>query len=171
MLSGFIVNLVKWCSSCVVQFVNDLHALISPVPKGTPLPLVLLGKVMLLLLCLLLELVFSKHWLIFWFWQSKNALLSTFLFLDQIVWLGRTGIYKVRRSLLNIGDFISFRLNWAYSVYVMNHDCFTRTKNVLRFLDVYHFSVGWVLRFAHPWLRSVHCHWIVSYFWFKCNTA
>lgn len=28
---------------------NDLHALISPVPKGTPLPLVLLGKVMLLL--------------------------------------------------------------------------------------------------------------------------
>lgn len=27
--------------------------------------------------------------------QSKNALLSTFLFLDQFVWLGRTGIYKV----------------------------------------------------------------------------
>ncbi|CAN6909207.1 unnamed protein product, partial [Brassica oleracea] len=51
------------------KFVNDLHALISPVPKGTPLPLALLGK-------------------------SKNALLSTFLFLDQIVWLGRTGIYK-----------------------------------------------------------------------------
>lgn len=51
------------------KFVNDLHALISPVPKGTPIPLVLLGK-------------------------SKNALLSTFLFLDQVVWLGRTGIYK-----------------------------------------------------------------------------
>nr|VDC64654.1 unnamed protein product [Brassica rapa] len=51
------------------KFVNDLHALISPVPKGTPLPLALLGK-------------------------SKNALLSTFLFLDQIVWLNRTGIYK-----------------------------------------------------------------------------
>lgn len=28
-----------------VQFVNDFHGLISPVPKGTPLPLVLLGKV------------------------------------------------------------------------------------------------------------------------------
>ncbi len=28
-----------------VQFVNDLHALISPSPQGTPLPLVLLGKV------------------------------------------------------------------------------------------------------------------------------
>ncbi|KAG2331658.1 hypothetical protein Bca52824_002838 [Brassica carinata] len=26
--------------------------------------------------------------------MSKNALLSTFLFLDQIVWLGRSGIYK-----------------------------------------------------------------------------
>ncbi|CAI0470593.1 unnamed protein product [Linum tenue] len=52
-----------------LQFVNDLHGLISPVPQGTPLPLVLLGK-------------------------SKNALLSTFLFLDQIVWLGRSGIYK-----------------------------------------------------------------------------
>ncbi|KDP28689.1 hypothetical protein JCGZ_14460 [Jatropha curcas] len=53
----------------LLKFVNDLHALISPVPQGTPLPLVLLGK-------------------------SKNALLSTFLFLDQIVWLGRSGIYK-----------------------------------------------------------------------------
>ncbi|KAF5952951.1 hypothetical protein HYC85_010895 [Camellia sinensis] len=52
------------------KFVNDLHALISPTSPGTPLPLVLLGK-------------------------SKNALLSTFLFLDQIVWLSRTGIYKV----------------------------------------------------------------------------
>jgi len=31
--------------------------------------------------------------------QSKNALLSTFLFLDQIVWLGRTGIIKVCRDL------------------------------------------------------------------------
>ncbi|XP_019189616.1 PREDICTED: peroxisomal membrane protein 11D-like [Ipomoea nil] len=51
------------------KFVNDLHGLISPNAPGTPLPLILLGK-------------------------SKNALLSTFLFLDQIVWLGRTGIYK-----------------------------------------------------------------------------
>lgn len=51
------------------KFINDLHALISPPVQGTPLPLILLGK-------------------------SKNALLSTFLFLDQIVWLGRSGIYK-----------------------------------------------------------------------------
>ncbi|XP_073011472.1 peroxisomal membrane protein 11-5-like [Typha latifolia] len=51
------------------KFVNDLHGLISPPPQGTPLPLILLGK-------------------------SKNALLSTFLFLDQIVWAGRAGIYK-----------------------------------------------------------------------------
>ncbi|THF97724.1 hypothetical protein TEA_013259 [Camellia sinensis var. sinensis] len=56
------------------KFVNDLHALISPTSPGTPLPLVLLGK-------------------------SKNALLSTFLFLDQIVWLSRTGIYKVWNEL------------------------------------------------------------------------
>lgn len=28
-----------------MQFVNDLHGLISPTPQGTPLPLVLLGKV------------------------------------------------------------------------------------------------------------------------------
>lgn len=33
----------------------------------------------------------------FFFLQSKNALLSTFLFLDQIVWLHRTGIYKVHK--------------------------------------------------------------------------
>eukprot|EP00262_Sarcandra_glabra_P006633 TRINITY_DN189_c0_g1_i1.p1 TRINITY_DN189_c0_g1~~TRINITY_DN189_c0_g1_i1.p1 ORF type:complete len:236 (-),score=47.61 TRINITY_DN189_c0_g1_i1:520-1227(-) len=51
------------------KFVNDLHALISPPSQGTPLPLILLGK-------------------------SKNALLSTFLLLDQVVWAGRTGIYK-----------------------------------------------------------------------------
>ncbi|KAF2315350.1 hypothetical protein GH714_038900 [Hevea brasiliensis] len=54
----------------LLKFVNDLHGLISPVPQETPLPLVFLGK-------------------------SKNALLSTFLFLDQIVWLGRSGIYKI----------------------------------------------------------------------------
>ncbi|KAK4397320.1 Peroxisomal membrane protein 11C [Sesamum angolense] len=52
------------------KFINNLHALISPDAPGTPLPLVLLGK-------------------------SKNALLYTFFFLDQIVWLGRTGIYKI----------------------------------------------------------------------------
>ncbi|KMZ72063.1 Peroxisomal membrane protein 11-5 [Zostera marina] len=51
------------------KFVNDLHALITPPVQGTPIPIILLGK-------------------------SKNALLSTFLFLDQIVWAGRTGIYK-----------------------------------------------------------------------------
>ncbi|KAF3578977.1 hypothetical protein DY000_02032047 [Brassica cretica] len=51
------------------KFLNDFHLLISPVPKGTPLPLVLLGK-------------------------SKNALLCTYYFLDQFVWLGRSGIYK-----------------------------------------------------------------------------
>ncbi|KAK9170513.1 hypothetical protein Syun_002653 [Stephania yunnanensis] len=60
------------------KFVNDLHALISPTPQGTPLPIILLGK-------------------------SKNALLSTFLFLDQIVWLGRTGIYKNKESTELIG--------------------------------------------------------------------
>ncbi|KAL6322158.1 hypothetical protein AAG906_005099 [Vitis piasezkii] len=60
------------------KFVNDLHALISPAPQGTPLPLVLLGK-------------------------SKNALLSTFLFLDQIVWLGRSGIYKNKERAEQIG--------------------------------------------------------------------
>ncbi|GAB4861832.1 Peroxisomal membrane protein 11D [Ancistrocladus abbreviatus] len=60
------------------KFVNDLHALISPVPRGTPLLLILLGK-------------------------SKNALLSTFLFLDQIVWLGRTGIYKNKERAELIG--------------------------------------------------------------------
>ncbi|KAK6939254.1 Peroxisomal biogenesis factor 11, partial [Dillenia turbinata] len=60
------------------KFVNDLHALISPTAPGTPFPLVLLGK-------------------------SKNALLSTFLFLDQIVWLGRTGIYKNKERAELIG--------------------------------------------------------------------
>ncbi|XP_042057049.1 peroxisomal membrane protein 11C-like isoform X2 [Salvia splendens] len=60
------------------QFINDLHGLISPPAPGTPLPLILLGK-------------------------SKNALLSTFLFLDQIVWLGRTGVYKNKERTELIG--------------------------------------------------------------------
>ncbi|KAB2595633.1 peroxisomal membrane protein 11D-like [Pyrus ussuriensis x Pyrus communis] len=60
------------------KFINDLHGLISPTTPGTPLPLVLLGK-------------------------SKNALLSTFLFLDQIVWLSRTGIYKNKERADLIG--------------------------------------------------------------------
>ncbi len=60
------------------KFVNDLHALISPTPQGTPLPLILLGK-------------------------SKNALLSTFLFLDQIVWLSKSGIYKNKERAEQIG--------------------------------------------------------------------
>ncbi|THG06683.1 hypothetical protein TEA_023400 [Camellia sinensis var. sinensis] len=60
------------------KFVNDLHALISPTSPVAPLPLVLLGK-------------------------SKNALLSTFLFLDQIVWLSRTGIYKNKERAELIG--------------------------------------------------------------------
>ncbi|XP_074581298.1 peroxisomal membrane protein 11C-like [Curcuma longa] len=62
----------------LVKFVNDLHALISPPSPGSPLPLVLLGK-------------------------SKNALLSTFFFLDQIVWAGRTGIYKNKDRTEQIG--------------------------------------------------------------------
>ncbi|KAL0411942.1 UNVERIFIED_CONTAM: Peroxisomal membrane protein 11D [Sesamum latifolium] len=61
------------------KFINGLHALISPNAPGTPLPLILLGK-------------------------SKNALLSTFFFLDQIVWLGRTGVYKVCTTLVEIGE-------------------------------------------------------------------
>ncbi|CAN4125781.1 unnamed protein product [Withania somnifera] len=60
------------------KFINDLHGLISPPAPGTPLPLILLGK-------------------------SKNALLSTFLFLDQFVWLGRTGIYKNKERTELIG--------------------------------------------------------------------
>ncbi|CAN4099490.1 unnamed protein product [Withania somnifera] len=60
------------------KFINDLHALISPNATGTPLPLILLGK-------------------------SKNALLSTYLFLDQILWLGRTGIYKNKERAELIG--------------------------------------------------------------------
>ncbi|KAJ0815524.1 putative peroxisomal biogenesis factor 11 [Helianthus annuus] len=60
------------------KFVNDLLALISPTAPRTPLPLVLLGK-------------------------SKNALLSTFLFLDQIVWLHRSGIYKNKERAEIIG--------------------------------------------------------------------
>lgn len=79
------------------QFINDLHGLISPTAPGTPLPLVLLGKVItrinsyIFYLILAGILLTSSRFLL----QSKNALLSTFLFLDQIVWLGRTGVYKV----------------------------------------------------------------------------
>jgi len=60
------------------KYVNELHALLTPPPKTTPLPLILLGK-------------------------SKNALVGTFLLLDQIVWAGRTGIYKNKERADLIG--------------------------------------------------------------------
>ncbi|MFS8003803.1 putative peroxisomal biogenesis factor 11 [Helianthus anomalus] len=60
------------------KFVNDLHVLISPTAPGTPLPLL------------------------------KNALLSTFLFLDQIVWLHRSGIYKNKERAEIIGRVLLF---------------------------------------------------------------
>eukprot|EP00249_Psilotum_nudum_P030478 c43130_g1_i1 orf=141-872(+) len=53
----------------LLKSVNELQGLLTPPPKNTPLALVFLGK-------------------------SKNALMATFLFLDQLVWAGRTGIYK-----------------------------------------------------------------------------
>lgn len=60
------------------KFINDLEALIKPCDPETPLALICLGR-------------------------SKNALLSTFLFLDQIVWLGRSGIYKNKERTEIIG--------------------------------------------------------------------
>ena len=84
-----------------LQFVNDLHALISPPAKGTPLPLILLGKVRWLLITWdLVQLRMVLLWsflidFVYAYSSRKNAMLSTFLFLDQIVWAGRTGIYKV----------------------------------------------------------------------------
>ncbi|EFJ31532.1 hypothetical protein SELMODRAFT_144456 [Selaginella moellendorffii] len=58
----------------LLKYLNELHGLIAPAPKSTPLPIVLLGK-------------------------AKNALVGTFLFLDQLVWAGRTGIYQNKERL------------------------------------------------------------------------
>ncbi|CAI7879480.1 unnamed protein product [Closterium sp. NIES-53] len=61
----------------LLKSVNEIQNLLSPAPKTTPLFLVLLGRI-------------------------KSALLATFLGLDQVVWLGRSGIYqnKERSDLL-----------------------------------------------------------------------
>lgn len=53
----------------LLKSVNELQSLVTPAPESAPSVLVLLGK-------------------------SKNALMAMFLALDNIVWLGRTGIYK-----------------------------------------------------------------------------
>ncbi|KAJ7543714.1 hypothetical protein O6H91_09G049700 [Diphasiastrum complanatum] len=53
----------------LLKYMNEVQGLLAPSPKSTPLPIALLGK-------------------------AKNALVGTFLFLDQLVWAGRTGIYK-----------------------------------------------------------------------------
>ncbi|GBG60715.1 hypothetical protein CBR_g12453 [Chara braunii] len=53
----------------LLKSVNEIQALLTPASKSTPLPLVLLGRI-------------------------KSCLIATFLGLDQIVWLGRSGIYK-----------------------------------------------------------------------------
>ncbi|MCO5574064.1 hypothetical protein L7F22_027841 [Adiantum nelumboides] len=53
----------------LLKSVNELEGLLAPAEKSTPLPLVLLAR-------------------------AKSCLLATFFALDQIVWAGRTGIYK-----------------------------------------------------------------------------
>ncbi|KAI5069502.1 hypothetical protein GOP47_0015803 [Adiantum capillus-veneris] len=53
----------------LMKSVNELEALLTPAAKSTPLPIVVLAK-------------------------TKSSLMATFLALDQIVWAGRTGIYK-----------------------------------------------------------------------------
>lgn len=53
----------------LLKSVNELQALLAPPPRGTPLPLVLLGK-------------------------SRSSLMGSYFALDQVVWAGRTGIYK-----------------------------------------------------------------------------
>lgn len=53
----------------LLKSVNELEALLTPAAKTTPLPLVLLAR-------------------------AKSCLMATFFALDQIVWAGRTGIYK-----------------------------------------------------------------------------
>ncbi|XP_073001916.1 peroxisomal membrane protein 11E-like [Typha latifolia] len=70
------------------KFINYLLAFISPTLKQTPLPLVLLGKL-------------------------KNALLTIYFFLDHIVWLGRSGIYKNKERTTLLGQ-ISLRF-WMCS--------------------------------------------------------
>eukprot|EP00271_Cylindrocystis_brebissonii_P010498 TRINITY_DN26696_c0_g1_i1.p1 TRINITY_DN26696_c0_g1~~TRINITY_DN26696_c0_g1_i1.p1 ORF type:complete len:247 (+),score=54.26 TRINITY_DN26696_c0_g1_i1:139-879(+) len=57
----------------LLKSVNEIQNLLTPAPASTPLPLVLLGR-------------------------AKSALLATFLALDQVVWLGRTGIYKNKEN-------------------------------------------------------------------------
>ncbi|MCO5563144.1 hypothetical protein L7F22_016781 [Adiantum nelumboides] len=53
----------------LLKSVNELEALLAPAAKSMPLPLVLLAR-------------------------AKSCLLATFFALDQVVWAGRTGIYK-----------------------------------------------------------------------------
>ncbi|KAK9064587.1 hypothetical protein SSX86_015969 [Deinandra increscens subsp. villosa] len=52
---------------CLFKFVNDLHALINPTTPGTPLPIVLLGKVNTLCFLMALgfwdEATFRSPWL------------------------------------------------------------------------------------------------------------
>ena len=45
----FTYNLKSFQYISILQFINDLHALVSPNAPGTPLPLILLGKVIVLL--------------------------------------------------------------------------------------------------------------------------
>ncbi|KAM0070617.1 putative peroxisomal biogenesis factor 11 [Helianthus debilis subsp. tardiflorus] len=67
-----------------LAWLRKFSVFLSPTAPGTPLPLVLLGKL-------------------------KNALLSTFLFLDQIVWLHRSGIYKNKERAEIIGRVSAYR--------------------------------------------------------------
>lgn len=57
----------------LLKSVNEIENLLTPVPKSTPLAIALLLR-------------------------ARSALLATFFGLDQIVWLGRSGIYKNKET-------------------------------------------------------------------------
>jgi len=78
--SNFYLRTIYESVCYLLQFVNDLHALISPAAKGMPLPLILLGKV-----CWLLKVAlhcsfrnsFSWGWLVL-FWSFLIDFLHVF---------------------------------------------------------------------------------------------
>jgi hypothetical protein len=157
-----------------VQFVNDFHGLISPVPKGTPLPLVLLGKV--LKRCWIFT---SFLHILIWFnlfnfcfcllvdrFSRRMRSCLPFCFLIKSSGLvdpayTRWDKFKaiIHNGLLKFWCFIC-SVKWL-KILVQSH---RRTKNELNCLDVYHFSAGW----DHPFVQvqSRFFFNLFSTFWF-----
>lgn len=141
-----------------LQFVNDLHALISPPAPGTPLPIVLLGKVWKW------ECSPLRHCSCLSSWWPFNACYSPKMLCCQLSCFLIKLCGLVDQAFIRYGQ-VAFLFPSSLSFYIaflvyckskLRYFIWCRTRNGLTYLAASLFIVGWVPQFVALWLRCSH---------------